>query len=57
MTCVGHFELNYHVYKKFVDKNRCLCTNVLLKNGLIYEYIAFEVKVINASTTYINSTL
>ena len=38
MTCVVHYEIKYLVYEKFTKKNRCIRTNGMLKNGLIYSY-------------------
>ena len=36
MTCVGHNEIKSPIYEKFIEKNRCIHTNNMLKNGLMY---------------------
>ena len=51
-TCVGHYEINPPIYEKLIEKNKCICTNDKLENGLIYLYYAFGCYVMNASTTY-----
>ena len=38
MTFVDHYENKTHVYEKFVKKNKCVRTNSVLENGLMYLY-------------------
>ena len=52
LPCMGHYEINPPTYKKFIEKNKCICTNGTLENGLMYLYQAFQISVINASTTH-----
>ena len=49
MMCVGHYEITPPIYKKFVEKNKCLCTNGKLENGLRYLYYVFQLNVIDAN--------
>ena len=51
MTCVGCYEIKPDIYKNFIEKQKCICTNGGLENGLMYLYLAFQCNVINASTT------
>ena len=52
MTCMGHYEIKHPIYKKFIEKNKCMQINGRLENGLVYLYWAFQFDVINASTTH-----
>ena len=38
MTCVGHYEIKPPIYEKFIEKNKCIRTNDMLENGLMYLY-------------------
>jgi hypothetical protein len=38
MTCVGHYEIEPDVYKNFIEKNKCIRTNIMLENELMYLY-------------------
>ena len=38
MMCMGHYEIKPPIYKIFVEKNKCLHTNDMLENGLVYLY-------------------
>ena len=49
---MGDYEIKY---QKVIEKNgRVYTKNSLVENGLMYLYKAFEINVINASTTYTN---
>ena len=52
MMCMGHYEIKPHAYNKFIKKNKCICTNVMLENGLKFLYYDFHFNVTNASTTH-----
>ena len=52
MIFVGHYEFKPPIYQKVIKKNKCIRTNGMLENGLMYLYWAFHFNVINASTTY-----
>jgi hypothetical protein len=39
--------------RKFLKKNKCIHTNGMLENGLMYLYYNFKCNVINAPTTYL----
>ena len=56
MTCMGHHDIKPPICKKFVRKTN-VRTNVVLENGVMCLYNAFQYDVINASTTYTNYTL
>ena len=32
--CMGHHEIKTPTNEKFIEKNRCIHTNIMLKNGL-----------------------
>lgn len=52
-TSVDHCEISPHVYEKYVEKKKkCMSTNCMLKNGLIYLYYVVELNVIVVSITY-----
>ena len=34
MMCVGHNDIESYVYKKFVEKNKCIRTNGMLDVGI-----------------------
>ena len=34
----GHYEIKPPIYKKFLKKNKCIHSNNMLENGLIYLY-------------------
>lgn len=54
MTCVGDYEIKPHAYITFIKKNKCICTDNMLENELMYLYYNdFQFNVINVSTTYI----
>ena len=36
MTSVGHYEIETN--KKFIEENKCVRTNGMLENGLMYLY-------------------
>lgn len=36
MMCLSHYEIEPHIYKKFIDKNICIPTNGVLQNGVVY---------------------
>ena len=38
MTCMGHYEVRAPIYGEFIMKNKCICTNGMLGNELIYSY-------------------
>ena len=38
MMCVGDCEIKYHMYEKFIEKNKCTCINGRLENGFVYLY-------------------
>jgi len=35
MMCVGRFEIKPLIYKKLIEKNKCICINGMLDNGLM----------------------
>jgi hypothetical protein len=35
MMCVGHFEIKPLIYKKLIEKNKCIRINGILENGLM----------------------
>ena len=49
---MGHYENRPPIYEKVIEKNKCICTNDMLENGLMYLYWAFQFEMINASITY-----
>ena len=38
MTFVGHYESKPDVNEKFIEKNKCICTNIMLESELMYVY-------------------
>ena len=38
MMCMGHYEIKPPIYEKFIEKNKCIHTNDMLENGLMYLY-------------------
>ena len=36
MKCVGHNEIESPIYEEFIEKNKCLRTNGMLENELVY---------------------
>ena len=34
MMCMSHYEIKPHVYKEFIEKNKCMRTYGMLENGL-----------------------
>ena len=38
MMCVGDYEIKPPLYKNFIEKMKCICTNDRLENGLMYLY-------------------
>ena len=41
MTRMNHYEIKPPIYKKFIMKNKCICTNDMLENGHTYLYEVF----------------
>ena len=39
---VGHYEIKPPIYEKFMKNKKCICTNGMLENGLMYLYKAFS---------------
>ena len=48
-------KLNF-IYKKFIEKNKCIRSNEMLKKWTHVFILSFDFDVINAFTTYINYT-
>ena len=38
MTCVGHYGFKPLVYENFMEKNKRIRTNGMLKRGFVYLY-------------------
>ena len=38
MVCVGPYENQSPIYETFIEKNKCIHTNNILENGLMYLY-------------------
>ena len=58
MTCVGDYEIKPHAYITFIKKNKCICTDNMLENELMYLYLAFlcfNVRI--AYNTYIQTNI
>ena len=47
MTCMGSYEIKRPIYKKFIKLNKCILTNAMLENGLMYLYQVIQLDVIN----------
>ena len=49
IMCMGNYEMKPHVYVKIKVKIKCVRTNDMLENGLMYLYWASQFNVIYAS--------
>ena len=38
---MGYYEIKLPVYENFMEKNKCVRTNDMLENRLMYSYEAF----------------
>ena len=47
-----HYEIKSPIYKNFIKKRKCIHTNGMPENGLIYVCEVFQFNAINASTTH-----
>ena len=48
---MDNYEIKVPIYKKFMEKNKCICTNGMLENGLMYSYQVLQCIVKHASTS------
>ena len=49
---MSHYEIEPPIYEKCMEKNECMRTKGMLRNGLLYVYLAFQCNMTNASTMY-----